>query len=107
MAKQEDVFAQFQENTKNFTNLSIVKLESVKAAEMFEDNYFDVVFVDAGHDYKSICDDIDAWLLKVKKGGVFCGHDYMPDTWQSIIEAVDEKLGKPDEVHGTVWVKYV
>ena len=107
MAKQEDVFAQFQENTKNFTNLSIVKLESVKAAEMFEDNYFDVVFVDAGHDYKSICDDIDAWLLKVKKGGVFCGHDYMPDTWQSIIEAVDEELGKPDEVHGTVWVKYV
>lgn len=107
MAKREDVYAVFCENTKQFTNITPIRKTSVEAAVDFEDNSLDLVFIDAGHTYKDVVSDIDAWLPKVKKGGIISGHDYMPNTWQEVIEAVNDKLGAPDELHDTVWVKYV
>lgn len=107
LAQEEDIFAQFKANTAKFSNLKIVQKESVEGAKEFPDKYFDAVFIDAGHDYKNVTADIKAWLPKVKDGGILCGHDYMPNTWQEVIEAVDDMLGKPDEIHGTIWVKHI
>lgn len=38
--------------------------------------YFDVVFIDALHDYDSVMQDISLWWPKVREGGFICGHDY-------------------------------
>ncbi len=37
---------------------------------------FDVVFIDAGHDYDSALADIKAWWPLVREGGYLAGHDY-------------------------------
>lgn len=52
----------------------------------------DFVFIDADHSYEAVKKDIEAWYLKVKKGGIFAGHDYRasPD----VKKAVDEFILK-------------
>jgi len=53
-----------------------VRQDSSKAASIFPDEYFSMVFIDAGHGYDMVMKDLVAWYPKVKKGGIFAGHDY-------------------------------
>jgi predicted O-methyltransferase YrrM len=61
---------------------------SWEAASLFEDEYFDFVFIDADHEYSSVKKDIEAWFPKVRKGGILAGHDY--PNWEGVKKAVDE-----------------
>jgi hypothetical protein len=42
----------------------------------FEDNAFDMVYIDADHSYDGCKKDLDIAFLKVKPGGWIMGHDY-------------------------------
>lgn len=44
--------------------------------ERQDESRFDVVFIDALHDYDSVMQDISLWWPKVREGGFICGHDY-------------------------------
>jgi hypothetical protein len=57
----------------------IVRMDSVKAAALFPDEFFDFIYIDADHSYEGVVRDINAWWPKIKKGGMFCGDDYIPD----------------------------
>jgi hypothetical protein len=48
---------------------------SSKAVETFDENSIDFIFIDGDHHYNSISNDLKIWYPKVKKGGVFSGHD--------------------------------
>jgi predicted O-methyltransferase YrrM len=48
---------------------------SEDAARLIADGSFDLVFVDADHGYDAVKRDIAAWLPKVRRGGILCGHD--------------------------------
>jgi len=70
--------------TKSFENLYvhgdrsvIIRELSVAASKLFQDDSLDFVFLDAAHDYENIKKDLEAWYPKIKKGGIFCGHDYL------------------------------
>jgi len=49
----------------------------------------DLLFIDGGHKYADVCQDITDWLPKVE--GVIAVHDYM-DAWPEIKQAVDNCL---------------
>ena len=102
MAKQEDVFEVFKENTKEFSNLNIIRKPSIEAAKDFEDESIDFCFIDAGHSYEECKADALAWSCKVKKGGTIAFHDYQPDIWMGVVKCIDELYGKPDELHGSI-----
>lgn len=106
MAKKEDVFEIFKENTKQFPNLRISRRRGSQAANAFPNGYFDIVFIDAGHTYEEVKEDIENWLPKVKKGGVLCGHDYI-ESWMGVIKAVDESFDEPHDVIDSIWVIYL
>jgi predicted O-methyltransferase YrrM len=59
-----------------YPKVHIVKLTSLEAATIFPDKYFDLVFIDANHSYQSVLEDINAWVKKVRSGGIICGHDF-------------------------------
>lgn len=65
-----------------------IKGLSWDVADQFEDGSVDFVFIDADHTYEGVNKDIDAWLPKMKSGGLFAGHDY--DSAKSVKKAVME-----------------
>ena len=71
-----------------------VKMPSVEAAKLYDDNSLFFVFIDGSHLYESIKSDIIAWLPKVKSGGFIGGHDIdQPEEFNGVRKAVDELIG--------------
>jgi hypothetical protein len=91
-----DPSSSYEVTVKNLSpvieHVNILKIDSNKAADLFSDGYFDIVYIDALHDYESIRSDIACWLPKVKIGGYLSGDDYVGG-WPGVIKAVDEKFG--------------
>jgi len=54
---------------------TILKGDSLDMSKNISDESLDICFLDAAHDYPNADRDIKAYLPKVKKGGILCGHD--------------------------------
>ena len=52
---------------------------------------FDLVFIDALHDYASVYEDIRLWWPKVRIGGMLCGHDFNHQ-WPGVERAVADSF---------------
>ena len=71
-----------------------IRKNSIEAADQFEDESLDFVFIDASHEYEDVKKDIQIWLPKIKKGGILAGHDYYIgyDYFPGVKAAVNECL---------------
>jgi len=90
-----------------FPKLHVVRLDSSDAAKIFPEGYFDLVFIDAEHDYENMIKYIETWLPLVSKGGFLTGHDYKQPRFPGVEKAVTEIFGKVEERNGFVWIKQV
>ena len=91
-AKGVDYYSLTKHNlTSILDRINLFKNDSISQSKEYEDEYFDIVYVDASHDYESVKKDIDAWYPKVKKNGIICGDDYIAG-WEGVVRAVDEKF---------------
>jgi predicted O-methyltransferase YrrM len=50
----------------------------------------DYLYIDAGHYYEEVRDDLHAWWPHVKVGGLVCGDDYDLPGWPGVAQAWDE-----------------
>ena len=66
-----------------------IKKLSHEAADDFEDQYFDFVYLDADHREEAVIRDITAWKPKVRKGGILSGHDYYNAGSNKVKDVVD------------------
>jgi len=88
----DQVYQQAVENMKEFSNVTLIRMESSEAAILFDDETVDFIFLDAGHFYEDVKSDIVTWLPKVKPGGLIAGHDYK-NGHAGVEQAVDECFG--------------
>lgn len=99
--------SKFYENAGKLTDrvpIEAYELDSVEASCLIQRD-FDVVFIDALHDYDSVKRDVEAWRGKVGFGGLLSGHDYMhAGQHAGVGRAVDEAFGRENVlVEGSVW----
>jgi predicted O-methyltransferase YrrM len=78
-----------------------IMMSSKVAAKEISHRRFDMIFIDAAHDYESVKADIIAFSPLLNSGGVFCGHDYH-ENWPGVIRAVSESFPSYRTV-GTIW----
>ena len=93
--------------------VEIIRDFSAQAAEQFEDNSVDWVYIDGNHSYEFVKEDLNLWWPKVKKGGVLCGDDFNEAVYQvkvlkfGVVEAVNEFVNeKIDEIKNFETIKY-
>lgn len=89
----QDLRAVFDRNMAPvLDSLTVHQMPSVEAAKLFEDGSVSFCLIDGAHDYKSVKDDIAAWLPKMKPGGWLCGDDIAWGDDMPVFRAVEEML---------------
>lgn len=94
----EVTFEQQQEfYSKMFNNLRLyldklvfLSVSSQFASTLFEDNFFDFVYIDAGHTYEQVQQDMKFWFPKVRSKGILCGHDFGNKCTPEVSKAVKD-----------------
>ena len=70
-------------------NFKLLKLDFNEALEMFEDQFFDFIYIDGyAHNGQQGGETLCKWIKKVKPGGILCGDDY-DQKFPLTIEAVN------------------
>lgn len=78
--QQEEKYSLVLNKSKEYHGRSIpIRALSKDAVKQFDDNFFDFIYIDANHKYEFVMEDLELWFPKLKKLGVFAGHDYMND----------------------------
>lgn len=99
------LWQRFQRNIKEAglqRIITAIRSDSVSAAKGFADRSFDFIFIDAAHDEPSVRADINAWMPKLRIGGLMAGHDYQK---APVKKAVDKLLGDFARPWGpTCWI---
>lgn len=83
----------------------IIKDYTTSAANMFDDESIDFVFIDADHGFEGCLRDITAWAPKVKKNGYVIGHDiHFPSVSLAVSNYFGEKSWNTEDDF-VWWVK--
>lgn len=73
------LYQQFLSNVKhhNLTNSIIpLRMTTIEAALLFDDQSVDFLYIDASHDETSVTQDFVTWFPKVTTNGLICGDDW-------------------------------
>ena len=96
-AQSTDVQSIFKANITHMMFDGVVETicgNSHDVANHFDDHTFDLIFIDADHRYSFIRDDLKNMAPKVKKNGLFMGHDCLGHLKDFPLDLIDEYLEK-------------
>jgi len=101
------LFEEFQMNLKPVEGrYRPVRLDSVSASKLYQDNSLDFVFIDAAHDYESVKADINSWMPKLKLNGILAGHDYYHPPVMKAVQELIPNVEIWSTNFGSPWVTY-
>ena len=92
---EDGLFKEFIRNIEPVKQIiNPIRMTSLEASSLYEDESLDFVFLDASHKYEDLQNDLKAWLPKIKKNGVLAGHDY--ESWPEVTRAVNDFFSSHD-----------
>jgi len=80
-----------------------IKGDSVESAKYFEDESIDWLFIDGYH--KGLSGDLDAYIPKLKIGGLLSGHDYF-----CFYDSIQQEIHKRfyiNQIVESIWIKFI
>lgn len=90
-----NMFSEFNRNCKEFIEsgkITMYRGNTIDVVNFFEDETFDIIFIDADHSYFGVSRDFELYYNKVKSDGLLIFHDYNDDMWTGIKRLCDEKV---------------
>ena len=72
---------------------TMVRKKSPLAANDFENESLDFIYLDANLKYSFVKSDIEAWFPKIRTGGIISGHDYF-NNWDDITDMAPNGIDK-------------
>jgi hypothetical protein len=57
--------------------VKLIKNNTLNGLDIFENNYFDYIYIDADHEYNAVFDDLLKSFEKIKNKGYISTHDYI------------------------------
>jgi len=87
---------QFLENVAKYNiYLTAIQMDSILAAQHFNDKSVDFLFVDGNHTYPHTKEELLAWLPKMKENSVILGHDFSssPDIQKAVHDVLNDNVG--------------
>lgn len=90
----------FRKNIADLTNVRVMAMSSSSAAWALRAERFDMIFIDADHNYEAVKSDILAWMPKLVSGGIIAGHDR---TWTGVKQSIDELVPHHRVATGAIW----
>lgn len=89
-----DTYAEFVSNTQRYADeIRPLRGRSLEIAEKFSEP-IDLLFVDGDHSYIGCHSDAEAWLPKLKPGGIVVFHDF---AWAEGVQRTVQEMVKPIE----------
>jgi hypothetical protein len=71
-------------------NVIVHKGYSTDILNTFDDDYFDLIYIDGDHSYEGVKKDMNVSFKKIKNNGYMCGHDYNKNSFPGVVNAVNE-----------------
>jgi hypothetical protein len=95
--KSDDIKEKFRLNTEG-RNITLIPGKAEDVFAQFPDNNFGFIYIDGGHVYGCVSQDIKNYYGKIIDGGYIGGHDYDNgiELCAGVKQAVDEAFGQPD-----------
>lgn len=103
---EDTLFDVFKQNMKPVEgHYNAIRMPSVEAAALYEDESIDFIMIDGDHTFEAVCADIAAFLPKMKKGGIMAGDDAWPGTDPR--RAAEHMFGNDVDFPGIHFIHYV
>ena len=93
----EKFYEKVKDGLEEIPNVRLLRTESEQGVWFVPDN-LNFVYIDAGHDYHNVINDITLWEEKATCGAVIAGHDYNGKKYGQVTMAVNDYA----KIHGRV-----
>ena len=84
----EGLFSSVSKRFEYRKNVFIARQRSHEFLSVFKDDFFDFIYIDTTHQYDQTVLELELAYKKIKNNGIVAGHDYHPQMFGEVVNAV-------------------